>query len=138
MPGRTITIWIDVYLDSKNKYHRALPDFLIPYKHYSVQTIESALDDDMDLDQYDNPSDSSRSRWESMLYAVMLILMLKILISGIFRKLLQAEGLQTDDPEALLELFQKTYRRDVHKQPDYLSARGWLAQIMKISSLTFR
>lgn len=56
-----------VYSKSENRYHRVLPDFLIPYKHYTTNTINRASDEDQDLDLYDFPSDSSRLRWIKLL-----------------------------------------------------------------------
>ena len=39
----TFYIWIPVYIDSYHKYHRALPNFLLPYKHYMIETIMKVL-----------------------------------------------------------------------------------------------
>ena len=55
-PKGSYWIWIPVAVSSNGRHHRVLPDFLVPYKHYSVQTIESALDNDLDLDRYSLPS----------------------------------------------------------------------------------
>ena len=47
------------YSGSEHRYHRVLPDYLVKFKHYTIQTITEAANDDQDLDQYDLPSDSS-------------------------------------------------------------------------------
>ena len=65
MPDLVYFLWILVYYSpSSGKYHRLLPDFLAPYKHYTVPTIDASASDDPDIDAYDKPSDSSRSRWK--------------------------------------------------------------------------
>ena len=46
-------IWIPVYIDSYHKYHRALPNFLLPYKHYTIETIMKAIHNDPDIDLFD-------------------------------------------------------------------------------------
>jgi hypothetical protein len=43
-----------------------LPDFLVPYKHYSEETITGALDDivtSSDIDSEDYPSEITIARW---------------------------------------------------------------------------
>ncbi len=68
-PDKKYFIWIPVYYsESENRYHRGLPDLLLPYKHYTIKTIIDAVNDDADLDLYDLPSDSSRSRWKKLAY----------------------------------------------------------------------
>lgn len=66
-PDHTYCLLIPVcYSESEDKYHRVLPDFLVPYKHYSLSAICRAVNDDQDLDLYDFPSDSSRIRWKKL------------------------------------------------------------------------
>lgn len=66
-PDYTYFLLIPVcYSPSENRYHRVLPDYLLPYKHYTLNTILRAVNDDQDLDLYDLPSDSSRSRWKKL------------------------------------------------------------------------
>ena len=49
-PDKTYHIRIPVYKDKENnKYHRGLPSFLIPHKHYTAQTIQSVIDDEDDI-----------------------------------------------------------------------------------------
>lgn len=49
------------------KIHRMLPDFLVPYKHYSEEVISGVLEnivcaDDMDSENY--PNDYTMYRWQ--------------------------------------------------------------------------
>lgn len=60
-------IWIPVYIDSYHKYHRALPNFLLPYKHYTIETIMKAIHNDPDIDLFDLPCDSTIVRWKTKL-----------------------------------------------------------------------
>ena len=49
------------------KMHRALPDFLAPYKHYNVDIITDVIDDVIGSDDlgYENyPSEKTMSRWK--------------------------------------------------------------------------
>lgn len=63
-PDHTFYIWIPVYYSEQTgRYHRGLPDFLRPYKHYTLNTIMASLENHTDLDLHDLPSDSSRYRW---------------------------------------------------------------------------
>lgn len=72
IPDKKCFISIPVYYsESENKYHRGLPDSLVPFKHYTVDTITDAVNDDQDLDQYSFPSDSSRSRWKKLAYELL-------------------------------------------------------------------
>ena len=71
-PDHTYFLLIPVcYSESEDKYHRVLPDFLRPYKHYNLSTICRAVNDDQDLDLYDLPSGSSRTRWKKLAYALL-------------------------------------------------------------------
>lgn len=60
-------IWIPVYIDSYHKYNRALPNFLLPYKHYTIETIMKAIQNDPDIDLFDLPCDSTIIRWKTKL-----------------------------------------------------------------------
>lgn len=60
---RFFYVWIPVYKGVS--YHRVLPSFLIPYKQYTADVIYAALSDDQDLDLFDLPADSTRSRWKN-------------------------------------------------------------------------
>lgn len=83
-PGRKWYIWIPVYYsEAAHRYHRILPGFLLPYKHYTVNTIKASEDDHQDLDLYDLPSDSSRIRWHSWLISKAVPVSLHPLISYI-------------------------------------------------------
>lgn len=67
-PDRKWYIWVPVYFsEAAHRFHRILPDFLLPYKHYTANTIKASEEDHQDLDLYDLPSDSSRERWHSWL-----------------------------------------------------------------------
>ena len=67
-PDRHLFIWIPVYRsEATGRYHRVLPDFLIPYKHYTTNVVKASEEDDINLDYYSLPSDSSRIRWHSWL-----------------------------------------------------------------------
>jgi len=69
-PDRTIFIWIPVYYsEADDRYHRALPDFLEIFKHYTRNVIKAAENNDPDMDLYDHPSDSTRIRWHLFLHA---------------------------------------------------------------------
>ena len=104
-PKGSYWIWIPVAVSSN----------VVPYKHYSVQTIESALDNDLDLDRYSLPSDSSVYRWNKWLDK--LIVQLRI-----FLKLV-------DPPDSLLQQLRVLFRRDVRRAPEYDSSSGWVAGI---------
>ena len=114
-PKGSYWIWIPVAVSSNGRHHRVLPDFLVPYKHYSVQTIESALDNDLDLDLYSFPSDSSVSRWNKWLDK--LIVQLRISLKLV------------DPPDSLLQQLRVLFRRDVRRAPKYDSSSGWVAGI---------
>ena len=65
------------------RLHRALPDFMIPNKHFSARTISKVLEDVITPDTFtgDHPSESTMIRWH---------LWLKInrtLIDGILKSL---------------------------------------------------
>lgn len=48
------------------RLHNALPDFLVPYKHYTTEIISGVLDDVVstdDLDAEDYPCDETMERW---------------------------------------------------------------------------
>ena len=52
---------------TEQKYHRALPDFLAPYKHYDIDIITDVIDtvitsDDLGYENY--PSDKTMFRWK--------------------------------------------------------------------------
>lgn len=113
-------IQIFVYQYSDGSYHRAIPSFLAPYKHYSIQTIETALDLECDLDQYDLPSDSSRYRWNVWLET--LLLLLDNILASVVEK-------PADDATSLLQWLREKHHRNTHKSPDYLSSNGWMAVI---------
>lgn len=69
VPDDKYTIWVSVYYsESEDTFHRALPDFLVPYKHYAAGTIEDALTDNPDLDVCTLPSDVQRGRWKKLAY----------------------------------------------------------------------
>ena len=114
-PKGSYWIWIPVAVSSNGRHHRVLPDFLVPYKHYSVQTIESALDNDLDLDRYSLPSDSSVYRWNKWLDK--LIVQLRISLKLV------------DPPDSLLQQLRVLFRRDVRRAPKYDSSSGWVAGI---------
>lgn len=59
------------YCESEDRYHRILPNFLVKFKHYTVETIAQAINDDQDLDLADLPSDSSRKRWKDLAYELL-------------------------------------------------------------------
>lgn len=63
----TFYIWIPVYIDSDHKYHRTLPNFLLPYKHYKLDTIKMVIRNNPDIDLFDLPCDSTIIRWKSKL-----------------------------------------------------------------------
>ena len=115
-PKGSYWIWIPVAVSSNGRHHRVLPDFLVPYKHYSVQTIESALDNDLDLDRYSLPSDSSVSRWNKWLDKLIV-------------QLRSSLGLEIP-PDSLLQQLRVSFRRDVRRALDYDSSSGWVAGII--------
>ena len=70
-PDKTSYIWIPVYYSEESgRYHRVLPEFVIPFKHYILNVIKASEENDPDLDLSDLPSDSSRIRWHSWLLAL--------------------------------------------------------------------
>jgi hypothetical protein len=72
IPDHTEFLWIPVYYSrSENRYHRALPEFLLPFKHYWVTAITDGANDDQFLDQFSLPSDSSCSRWKKLAYELL-------------------------------------------------------------------
>lgn len=106
-PFGTFYVWIEVYVDSQGHYHRALPDFLLPYKHFSVQTVEAALDNDKDLDMYNySPCGTTVQYWKDWLN----------------------NHLSKTRSDALLRKLKTEYRRPSQKSSDYwLRKDGWLA-----------
>ncbi len=67
-PGHSFTLWILIaYSEAAKRYHRILPDFLVPNKHYTVNTIKASEEGNEDLDLFDCPSDSTRIRWHRWL-----------------------------------------------------------------------
>jgi len=44
--------------------HRELPDFLSPYKHYTTDTIENVVDEVIDSEDFDYPSEATMIRWK--------------------------------------------------------------------------
>jgi len=72
-PDRIWKIRIPVYRNVKmNCYHRGLPSFLLPYKHYTVQTIQTAIDHETVLDCFSLPCDSSRLAWRDWYESIKL------------------------------------------------------------------
>ena len=72
-PDSVYYIWIPVfYSEAAERYHRALPDFLLPFKHYTTNVIKASEENNPDLDLFDFPSDSSRFRWHSWLLSASL------------------------------------------------------------------
>ena len=114
-PKGSYWIWIPVAVSSNGRHHRVLPDFLVPYKHYTVQTIESALDNDLDLDRYSLPSDSSVYRWNKWLDTLIV-------------QLRSSLGLEIP-PDSLVQKLRVSFRRDVRRALDYDSSSGWVAGI---------
>ena len=64
--GRKIKIQIRV-LTCCGKYKRELPEWLVPYKHYTRDTIEHAIKEDIseDLLYEDYPCDMTIMRWRN-------------------------------------------------------------------------
>ena len=59
-----------VYNPRCMRVHRMLPDFMVPYKQYSEETIAWVLDEAVscnDLDTEDFPSESTMKRWNQWL-----------------------------------------------------------------------
>ena len=52
-------------------YHRELPDFLVPYKHYETELISGVLDEVVQADDMDGnlPCDSTVQSWHHWLMA---------------------------------------------------------------------
>ena len=70
-PEKQWFIWVPVYYsEAAHRFHRVLPDFLLPYKHYTANTIKAAHENHQDLDLCDRPSDSSRIRWNQWLLSL--------------------------------------------------------------------
>ena len=70
-PDKTYYIWIPVYYSEEaHRYHRVLPDFVIPFKQYVSNVIRASVNNDPDLDLYNLPSDSSRIRWNSWIHSL--------------------------------------------------------------------
>jgi len=50
-----------------NRLHNALPDFLVPYKHYTTEIISGVLDgvvSSTDQDSEDYPCEETMNRWK--------------------------------------------------------------------------
>jgi len=87
--------------------HRALPDFMIPYKHYDARAISDALEKDT-VDS-DKPSESTITRWHIWLK------LNKALIDGIlkslgYRQLGFSEKLLKSEDSLLEELIASYHR----------------------------
>ena len=72
--GAQYYLWVPVvYSESEDRYHRVLPDTLIPFKHYTAETIADAANNDKDLDDYEiSSSDSSRLRWKKEIRTLLI------------------------------------------------------------------
>ena len=114
-PKGSYWLWIPIAVSANGRYHRVLPAFLVPYKHYSVQSIESALDWDQVLDSYPLPSDSSVYRWNRWLDKLIAQLRISLKLN--------------DPPDSLLQELRVLFRRDIRRAPEYDSSSGWLARI---------
>jgi hypothetical protein len=58
--------------DGCRRLHNALPDCLVPYKHYASEVISGVLDDVVtpdDLEAEDHPCDATMRRWKHWLMA---------------------------------------------------------------------
>lgn len=64
-PGNHIFyVWIPVYYcEETESYHRGIPNFLLPYKHYTVFTIKESIDNNVDIDLFNKPCDLTRYLW---------------------------------------------------------------------------
>lgn len=66
-PDTQCNIWIPVFCskeeDGKKKYHRGLPEILVPYKHYDADTICKGIADHVNLDDKQLPCTSTLFRW---------------------------------------------------------------------------
>ena len=72
-PDDTYYIWIPVCCSKEGdhkSYHRVIPDFLVPYKHYDAETISKGIADNAELDIASLPSDSSIYRWKKWICAL--------------------------------------------------------------------
>lgn len=65
------------------RLHRALPDFMVPYKHYDARAITDVLDEKITPDNFtgNNPSESTMVRWH------MWLVINKTLIDGILKSI---------------------------------------------------
>jgi len=55
-----------------HRLHNALPDILVPYKHYTTELISGVLDETVssgDLDDEDYPCEETMKRWHHWLIA---------------------------------------------------------------------
>lgn len=55
-----------------HRLHNALPDILVPYKHYTTEIISGVLDETIssdDLDNEDYPCEKTMKRWDHWLMA---------------------------------------------------------------------
>ena len=64
-----------------SRLHRALPDFIVPHKHFAAKTITKVLEDEITPDTFigDAPSESTMLRWKLWLE------LNRTLIDGILR-----------------------------------------------------
>ena len=64
-----------------DRLHRALPDFIVPHKHFAAETITKVLEDEITPDTFtgDKPSESTMIRWK------MWLELNRILIDGILK-----------------------------------------------------
>lgn len=116
-PTESYFIQIYVYRFSDGSYHRALPSFLVPYKHYTSQSIESVLDMDLEIDNEDLPSDSSHYRWKLWFFS---------LLSAIDVILTSTDVKPADDASSLLQMLRMKHKRNISAEIDELSCEGWL------------
>lgn len=63
--GKKIFIKIPRY-SCKNcgKWHRFMPDYMVPYKHYRKDILEKCLQDTDELPYEDYPADITKYRWK--------------------------------------------------------------------------
>ena len=63
---RVFHVWVPVYVNPETgRHHRVLPDFLLPFKHYTVQSMEAVIEADEDTDICDYPCESTKRNWIS-------------------------------------------------------------------------
>lgn len=103
------------------RLHRALPDFMIPHKHFAAETISRVLEDEITSETFagDHPCESTMIRWHMWLRINRTLIdgLLKSLAHrqlGFSEKLLGSADSLLDELKASYEFWLETIVRTIY------------------------